>query len=53
MTFNQWCAGKRIDPHARIALEAIWNAMSGEKRQPTECRCLLDDLLESFWEPEE
>jgi hypothetical protein len=27
MTFNQWCSGKRFDPHTRIALEAIWSAL--------------------------
>ncbi len=48
MTFNQWCSGKRFDPHTRIALEAVWNALFGGGATPARCASLLDDLLEAF-----
>jgi hypothetical protein len=50
MTFNQFCAGHRFDTHSRIALEAIWNALIASGTTPVQCKHLLDDLLESFWE---
>jgi len=50
MTFNQFCADKRFDPHSRIVLEAVWNALINGGCQPAQCKCLLEDLLESFWE---
>lgn len=50
MTFNQWCCRYNFTPHARIPLEAIWNALAGGGKTPRECSNLLDELCECFKE---
>lgn len=43
LTFNQWCSGKRIDPHFRLALQAIWEALPEGKR-----RRLFDEMFDAM-----
>lgn len=43
LTFNQWCGGKRIDPHFRLALQAIWEALPPEQR-----RKLFDEMFDAM-----
>ena len=51
MTFNQWCAEKRIfKTPVRISLEAIWNALIEAGKEPKEVRRLFNDLVEGLWE---
>jgi len=46
MTFGQWCAGKRVDPHSRLSFEAVWDALISGGKSPRECGALLDDVFE-------
>lgn len=50
MTFNQWCSRYSFSPHARIPVEAIWNALIAGGKSPAQCAELLNDLFDSFRE---
>lgn len=50
MTFNQWCGGKRFESGARLALEAIWNGLSGAGYTPAQISAMFTDLLDNFRE---
>lgn len=50
MTFNQWCSRYRFEPHTRISVEAIWNALISGGNTPAKCAELLNDLFDNFKE---
>lgn len=50
MTFNQWCAGKSLNRSSRLALEAVWNAMTANGIDAIQCGKLLRDVYEAFEE---
>jgi len=50
MTFNQWCAGRNLSRSSRLALEAVWNAMSANGIAADQCSLLLRDVYEAFEE---
>jgi len=49
MTFNQWCCNRqiRLGP-VRLALEAIWNELSGAGLSPSRIGQLFDALMEDL-----
>lgn len=48
MSFNQWAAGRDFDNSARLAFEAVWNALINHGAPSGEASSLLTDLFQSI-----
>lgn len=51
MTFNQWFSSQSVRSfRIKIALEAIWQALTGAGINPREVARMLEDVLEEMRE---